>query len=77
MVQVPTLVSLITVLVSVILVIFQFTGIIHLRVDELLCLSLALLIIICGTLFGERFGMLREIQQKQESLERLINQKNK
>jgi hypothetical protein len=65
--------TMVTVLVSLILVIFQFAGILHLRMDELLCLILALLIIICGTLLSERYGMLQEIKEK---LERLTNQKN-
>jgi hypothetical protein len=75
LIPVPTLVSLLTVLVSVIPVVFQFAGLLRLRTDEMLGLILALLVVISGTLFGERFGMLREIREKQETLERLISQK--
>jgi hypothetical protein len=58
------------------LVIFQFAGIMRLRVDEVLCLILALLIMIGGILFGERFSVLRKIQEKLESLEKTVRQKN-
>jgi hypothetical protein len=75
LIQVPTLVSLLTLLVSMILVVFQFAGILRLRTDEMLGMILALLVVISGTLFGKRFGMLREMREKQENLERLISQK--
>jgi divalent metal cation (Fe/Co/Zn/Cd) transporter len=75
--QVSDMVSVMTILVSLILGIFQFAGIIHLRVDEMLCLIIALLIIISGSLFGERLGTLRKIQEKLEQMEKLIKQKNK
>jgi hypothetical protein len=67
------LVSCITILVSLILVILQFADIIHLQTDEILCLIMALLTIMSGALFSERFGTLREIQ---ENLEKLIKQKS-
>ncbi|MDR2786229.1 MAG: hypothetical protein LBB83_09980 [Treponema sp.] len=74
LIQAPTLVSIITILGSVVLVIFQFAGIMRLRVDEVLCLILALLIMIGGILFGEQFSTLRKIQEKLETLEKTMRQ---
>jgi hypothetical protein len=71
-IQVSTLLSVITILASMILVVLQFADILALNEDELLCLILLLLIIIAVTLYGERFGMLREMREK---LDNLTNQK--
>jgi hypothetical protein len=71
-IPVSTLLSVLTILISMILVVLQFAGILALKEDELLCLILLLLIMIAVTLYGERFGMLREMREK---LDDLINQK--
>jgi hypothetical protein len=75
LIQPPTLVYVITVLVSAILAVFQFSGVIKLRPNQTLYLILSLLVLISGSLFGERIGILRQLQEKQESLEKLITQK--
>jgi hypothetical protein len=58
---IPTLVSLFTLLVSLVLVALQFTGIYPLNEREQLSLTLILLILISGTLLIERFSVFQEI----------------
>ncbi|MDR0684794.1 MAG: hypothetical protein LBF83_06670 [Spirochaetaceae bacterium] len=61
---IPTLVSLLTLLISLVLVVLQFTGIFPLHEREQLSLTLLLLIMISGTLLVERFGVFQEILDK-------------
>jgi hypothetical protein len=77
LIQAPTFVSIITILGSVVPVIFQFAGIMRLRVEEVSCLIPALLIMIGGILFGERFSTLRKIRERLESLEKTMRQEKR
>jgi hypothetical protein len=67
------LVSLLTGLAAVILTIFQFSGLLRLRTNELLTLIILLLGIMSSVLFGGWMGSLHSIQVKLKGLEALIN----